>query len=94
MKITESSLKIEDNIIISIIKAIYIDNFSIKIKFNDYTEKIINFKPFLLNSLHPSIRKYLNEEIFKKFDIIDGNLNWNDYGLIFPISDLYAGKII
>jgi hypothetical protein len=30
---------------------------------------------------------------FKKFKIIDGNLMWNDYEMIFPLEDLYEGKI-
>jgi hypothetical protein len=30
---------------------------------------------------------------FKNFKIIDGNLNWNDYDLIFPVADLHEGKI-
>jgi len=44
-------------------------------------------------SLHPSIRKYLDEAKFKDYQIVDGNLNWNDYALIFPIEDLYEGKL-
>ena len=39
------------------------------------------------------IKKYLDETLFKQFKIVDGNLNWNDYDLIFPIYDLYQGKI-
>jgi len=35
----------------------------------------------------------LNEKLFSNFAITDGNINWNDYELIFPISDLYNGKI-
>jgi len=44
-------------------------------------------------SLHPSIRKYLDEAKFKDYQIVDGNLNWNDYALIFPIEDLHEGKL-
>jgi hypothetical protein len=53
----------------------------------------VSFKEFLSKSQHHSIIKYLNEESFSKFKIIDGNLNWNDCEMIFPISDLYEGKI-
>jgi len=35
----------------------------------------------------------LDERKFKEFQIIDGNLNWNDYDLIFPIYDLYQGRV-
>ena len=71
----------------------YIGDFAIRIFFNDGTHKLVDFKPFLENSLHPSIHKYLDENKFKDFQIIDGNLNWNDYDLIFPIEDLHKGKI-
>jgi hypothetical protein len=68
-----------------ITSANYIGDFDVRILFNDGTEKLADFKPFLLKSLQPSISKYLNEDLFKKFEIINGNLNWNDYDLIFPI---------
>lgn len=71
----------------------YLSDYAIRIKFSDGHEKLVDFKPFLLKSLHPSIKKYLDGNIFSKFSITDGNLNWNDYDLIFPISDLYKGQI-
>jgi len=71
----------------------YLGDFSIRILFNDGTEQLVDFKPFLTKSLHPSIQKYLNEDNFSNFLIKDGNLNWNDYDMIFPISDLYNGEI-
>jgi hypothetical protein len=79
------NLRIED--------AQYIGDYAIRIKFNDGTEKLVDFKPFLSKSLHPSIRKYLDESLFTQFKIVDGNLNWNDYDMIFPIWDLYDGKV-
>jgi hypothetical protein len=71
----------------------YLSDYAIRIKFNDGNEKLVDFKPFLLKSLHPSIKKYLDEKRFSNFSLTDGNLNWNDYDLIFPISDLYEGQI-
>jgi len=71
----------------------YLGDFAIRIQFNDGSNRLVDFKPFLMKSLHPSIKKYLNEEYFTKFQIVNGNLNWNDYDLIFPIWDLYKGKI-
>lgn len=78
---------------IAIKSAHYIGDYAIRIFFSDESYKLIDFKPFLESSLHPSIRKYLEEDKFKDFQIIDGNLNWNDYDLIFPITDLYEGKL-
>lgn len=72
----------------------YLSDYAIRIKFNDCSERIIDFKPFLSRSLHPSISKYLDENKFSQFSLIDGNLNWNDFDLIFPLSDLYNGEIV
>ncbi len=72
----------------------YLKDYKIWIKFSDGVEKLVDFKPFLSKSLHPSIKKYLDKNIFSNFSLIDGNLNWNDYDMIFPISDLYDGKIV
>ncbi len=71
----------------------YLSDFAIRIKFNDGNERLVDFKPFLSKSLHPSIQKYLDENKFSNFSLTDGNLNWNDYDLIFPLSDLYNGQI-
>lgn len=71
----------------------YIGDFAVRIKFSDGKEKLVDFKSFLMNSHHPSIKKYQNESLFKDFEILDGNLNWNNYDLIFPVWDLYTGSI-
>jgi hypothetical protein len=93
MKFTDLSSHTTSDLILEIIDAKYLGDFTLRIKFSDSTEKIIDFKPFLSKSQHPSIKKYINEKQFKTFRIIDGNLNWNDYDLIFPLSDLYRGYI-
>jgi len=92
MKITEEYGN-EPAEVIEIKTAEYISDFAIRITFNDGNCKVVNFRRFLENSLHPSIKKYLTEEKFMNFDIIDGNLNWNGYDLIFPVEDLYKGEI-
>lgn len=92
MRISEEYSDIQSDLI-EVKSAIYIGDFAIRITFNDGVNKLVDFKAFLESSSHPSIRKYLEESKFKKFDIADGNLNWNDYDLIFPIYDLYQGRI-
>jgi len=79
--------------VIEISSARYIGDFAIRVFFNDGFSRLVDFKPFLEKSLHPSIRKYLDETRFKDYLIVDGNLNWNDYEMIFPIEDLYKGKL-
>ena len=71
----------------------YLSDYAIRIRFSDGNEKLVDFKQFLSKSLHPSIKKYLDENKFSNFSLTDGNLNWNDYDLIFPLSDLYNGHI-
>lgn len=92
MRIVEEYNEIETDLI-KITSATFISDCAIRIIFNDGVNQLVDFKAFLESSSHPSIRKYLDEVLFKQFSIIDGNLNWNDYDLIFPIHDLYQGKI-
>lgn len=77
---------------LKIISANYLSDFKILITLNDKTERIVDFKPFLKKSLHPSIKKYLDKNQFSKFQIVDGNLNRNDYDMIFPLWNLHSGK--
>jgi len=71
----------------------YLSDYAIRIKFSDGVVKLVDFKPFISKALHPSIKKYIDEKKFSNFNLTDGNLNWNDYELIFPIWDLYTGEI-
>ena len=93
MKITTEYTDTTLSDVIEIKSATYINNFVIRIDFNDMISQFVDFKPFLNNSLHPSIRQYLDEDKFQQFVITDGNLNWNDYELIFPLIELYNGQI-
>ena len=79
--------------IVRIKKAKYLSGHKLKLSFNDGTEQIINFAPFLSSSLNPLIRKYLNREEFMKYNLDDGDLEWNDYDLCFPVADLYENNI-
>lgn len=79
--------------VIEIISATYVSDYIISILFSDKSSRSIDFKSFLTKALHPSISKYLDISLFAQFKIVNGNLNWNDYDLIFPIHDLYEGKI-
>lgn len=93
MKIAVNYTEKEGLETINIVSATYFTAYVIQVVFSDAVEKAIDFQPFLSKSQHPSISKYLDLNNFKKFDIIDGNLNWNDYDMIFPVWDLYEGKI-
>lgn len=93
MIITEEYNLINETELIEIIDAQYLGNYKIKVQFSDNLLQIIDFREFLEKSLQPAIRKYLNEDNFISYKIIEGNLNWNDYDMIFPLADLYENKI-
>lgn len=67
--------------------------YQIKLSFNDNTIQLVDFFPFLNSSLNPLIRRYLGKQEFKRFKIDNGDLEWNDYDLCFPIADLYENNI-
>lgn len=80
--------------IIRIEKVEHLDNYRLKLVFNDATVQLIDFYNFLSTSLNPLIRKYLNIQEFIKFNLNNGDLEWNDYDLCFLIADLYENNIM
>ena len=84
---------ISDEQVISVEKVNQLSDFKLELEFNDNTRQVIDFYPFLSLSLNPLIRKYLSPEEFSKFEIDEGDLEWNDYDLCFPIADLYENRI-
>ncbi len=79
--------------ILSIVSAEYLHDYLIQIHFADGVKKDVDFSGFLNSSTNPHIREFLNHEKFKTFKILNGQLMWGDFELIFPITDLYSGKI-
>ena len=69
-------------------------DFVLTIRFSDDTAKTVDFEPFLSRSKNPHIRKYLDAQLFGAYSVTDGDLEWNDYDLCFPIADLYEGTLI
>lgn len=93
MKIT---IDINNDEIADSIAIVSVENrggFFLLLEFSDGIKQLVDFMPFLAKSNHPAISKYKDEKLFNSYKIIDGNLNWNDYDMIFPISNLYEGKI-
>lgn len=84
---------IAKNKVILVTKIQYLGKYKLGISFNDNKKQIVDFYPFLSNSLNPLIKKYIDTNEFKKFKISDGDLEWNDYDLCFPVADLYENKI-
>jgi hypothetical protein len=93
MRIVEENSVLYGSKLIEVISAEYREDFKILITFSDGNARVVDFKPFLAGNTHPSIKKYLDKNLFLSFKVTDGNLNWNDYDMIFPVSDLYLGDV-
>lgn len=79
---------------IEVKKATYLDGYRLSILFNDGKNKIVDFSNFIENNNKEALVKYKNVTNFKKFKIEDGNIVWGkDWDLIFPVWELYKGKI-
>ncbi|HSO74290.1 MAG TPA: DUF2442 domain-containing protein [Blastocatellia bacterium] len=82
-----------DGAVVDIVGAERVSDYELKLGFSDGLERLINFEPFLQDSRNPMIRAYLDPKKFGSFRLEHGDLVWDDYGLCFPIADLYEGRI-
>lgn len=71
----------------------YLSGYKLKIDFSDGKKQVVDFGPFLENSGHTEVRKFLDLKKFKKYELNDGELMWGDFDLIFPLNDLYENNI-
>ncbi|WP_029408432.1 DUF2442 domain-containing protein [Thiomicrorhabdus sp. Milos-T2] len=72
----------------------HLSNYKLLISFSDGHQQLINFEHFLFNHQHPDIKKYQDINLFKNYSITDGDLEWNNYELCFPIADIYLNQHI
>ena len=86
-------MSLSEDAVIEIFGAEHISDYKLKLHFSDGMERVIDFESFLRSSRNPMIRAYLEREKFGKFRLEYGDLVWDDYGLCFPIADLYENKI-
>ena len=78
---------------LEITKAEYTSGYKIRLTFNDGKEHVMDFGPFLKKAHNPDTTDYRDLTKFKTFRIVDGDLMWGDYQMIFPIMDLHRGEI-
>lgn len=79
--------------VVQIKSALYVAPYKLHLRFDDRHESTVDFGPFLKNSDHPSIRAYLDLKQFKNFTIENGVLQWNDFDLVFPMAEIYEGRV-
>ena len=77
----------------SVATAKHLGGHRLEVVFSDGIRREIDVAPFLERFPHPCHNKYKKVSEFKKFKIIDGNVNWDDYNMIFTPESLYSGKI-
>lgn len=88
-----NDLKPVEGPFLSIEEAEYVDGYRLRLFFDDGTIQVVDFHNYLRDAPRPWITKYWDLEEFKNFRLVDGDLMWGDFDLIFPIGDLYNGKI-
>ncbi len=93
MRIVDKTKKVTDAQLFSVREATYVDNYKIRVKFTNGKTRTIDCGNFLKKQTHPSLKKYLNISQFKIFRIQNGNINWNNYEMIFPVEALYKEKV-
>ena len=86
-------MMLSDNAVINIVRAEQVSGYKLKLYFSDGAERVIDFEPFLRGSRNPMINEYLDPKKFANFKLEYGDLIWDDYGLCFPIADLYENRI-
>lgn len=79
---------------IIVTSAEYLHDLSLKITFNNNTERVLDFTDFFKKHPHPQYNSYKNKAKFKKFQIRSGNIIWGKHAdLSFPIQALYSGNL-
>ena len=82
----------EDDLV-NVVGAYQLGDYSLLLQFSDGHKQAVDFGPFLMASMNPLIRRYLDPDMFMQFRIEAGDLLWGDYELCFPVADLYENRI-
>ena len=79
---------------VSVKSARHVKSYILQVEFSDGHSQLVDFSRFIFSVGHPDYEKYKSVEAFCNFDLVDGNLNWDDYTMIFPVEDLYKNEIV
>ena len=93
MRTAETAETTAPSAILAVVAAELVGPYTLALTFATGERRTVDFGPFLHQAGHPAIRAYLDETRFQQFKIVQGNLNWNDYDLIFPVAELFNGTI-
>lgn len=79
---------------LTITSAKYVKPLRVEVDFSDGTKRTVDVGDFIKSHPHPQYNRYLDEKKFKTFKIEMGNIVWGkNWDLIFPVEDLYHGKL-
>jgi hypothetical protein len=87
-------VRLAEGVNIDVAEAEHLGAYQLRLAFNDGTQRVVDFGPFLRASGHPEIRSFLKPEKFMRFRVEQGDLLWGDYEMCFPVADLYEGHIL
>ena len=90
---TADQMRLAEGAVIDIVRVEQMSDYELKLSFSDGVERVIDFAPFLRSSRNPLIHAFLDPHKFADFTLEYGNLMWADYGLCFPIANLYENTI-
>ena len=93
MRVIETAVAEMPTQVLAVAAAEVVAPHTLRIAFTTGEQRTVDFGPFLRRATHPSIQAYLEKEKFCQFAIVNGNVNWNDYDLIFPLAALHDGAI-
>ncbi|RZM21269.1 MAG: DUF2442 domain-containing protein [Pedobacter sp.] len=84
----------QKNVNLQVVTAKWIEGYKIQIGFNDVSQQLVDFGPYLATHSHPYIDPYKELDQFKTFHIDRGNLVWGeDWDMIFPTWKLHRGYL-
>lgn len=70
-------------------------NLKVSLTFNDNTVQTVDVGEFIRRHPHPQYNKYLDVKKFRCFTIENGNIVWGkNWDLVFPVEQLYKGRIL
>jgi len=86
-------MNVDDVAELSIVSAKHIESYILELRFNNSHTQRVDFSSFIFSNRHPDYEQYKNEDMFLNYKLIDGNLNWHNYRMIFSIEELYKGLL-
>ncbi|NQU40810.1 MAG: DUF2442 domain-containing protein [Lentisphaerae bacterium] len=69
-------------------------DYTLRLIFSDGQESVVDFGPFLRETLNGETRQYLDINKFDTYRTEWGNLVWGDYEMCFSVEDLYTGQLV